>query len=413
MNTVRLNAWVCSDPTSFAQRKTVGLTFQEVNLPLKDLLTHRVGFETDPVFSKGQYLLDPANPGWGSRVSLVITDTPQDIYGMIDQKFIASRLKLPDLISHANELDITISQWSDVGALSPDQKALLFARPIMSLCQRERRSEEQILGFKRISWEEFGRDYVSTEGGSNFGSEVFIFPRQQHNSYEFSRYAFGPGRNRNGEVFVSIGDHMQDGKEYAWIQAWRSTVGYWTDQKQVLGDLVPLEDIEAIQRFLATSINSVGYMRVAKPKIDFSSAPSLLTTMKYNNYFKEQTFDLNQLKELARQLNIKGFSTKTKTELSIMIGEALAEQEPTQTSGSLIFTNNGPRPTQIEELGYNHPIVQAAKDHTPLDYYLYASRIIASAGYAPQTTANGAGRIPTDGNFPSYYGVEPLDILKD
>jgi hypothetical protein len=426
-NTVELAAWSTGMKAAFTNHETVLFTFNpSAEVTYKELLYHRAGFETPPILAR-QPALSLSLAGDTSVISstlagLVITDAPQDLLGFVSASFLRMKLKLPQLIDLAKEYwGIELQTWDDVMALPPQTRAQLITGPLASYCQRERRSEEEVLGYTRYSWEEFFKHYTTIEQDGR----ILALPAIKRESFVFSRTAVEHemAGTQVGDFFISVGAFKaNDDRPYAWIQSWRGTVDYWrsTTGSNELGELILLEDEEklksAIERLLPnmSSLSTVS-ARPAYPAVEFYDAPSLLRGVKYNKYAVEQAFGLPQLQDLARELKIKNFSTRTKSELCILLGEAIAELPPIDLNPSLIFSSAGMRPVDAEGFTLTHPIAKAGRAN-PLsakEWFILASRIVGQSVYAPQVPSAGASRLPTDGNFSAIFGIEPLKILKE
>jgi hypothetical protein len=78
---------------------------------------------------------------------------------------------------------------------------------------------------------------------------------------------------------------------------------------------------------------------------------------------------------------------------------------------ALIFTSfqNG-KPDDVP-LDTNSEFYKESRQHSPESYFEFASRVVGGKAYAPNLPPVPGGRIPTDGSFPSFFGLEPLNIF--
>jgi hypothetical protein len=402
---ITTQAWYSPNVSAFHAHKTVFFQFVEhQRCNFEDVVKNRLGI-AKPERVKGQHHINLsyaniAEYSSSDRAEIIVTDTPQELFGYIDMGFAQRNFKLVDLQENASGLGLTVTDWTSIKDLSNVDRGRLFASPLVRYCQRERKSEEAVLGYKRYSWEEFSRKFRVHINETD--SNVCAFPATPVSTYGLSYNQNAP------DMYLSIGQHdPQSDQDAIWIQRWEFADRVWENQDY--GKVFPMDRIVTVSDEIARHSSYTRHLTVVEPTFSFANAPSLLRSIKYTHYFKETQFSLPQLQVYAKDLGIKGFSTKTKSELSIHIGEMIAELQPLDTTPAIIPTEI---PTAIEELNFDHTLVQSAGRLKIADYYRFASRVISNAAYAPKAAASPAGRIPTDGNFPAWRAIEPLNIME-
>lgn len=400
----KTTAYRATKLSEFHNHRTVFFSLtSDRTVDMSAMLWNRVGFEKPPTTAKTRVISMGMwdSTGWvtSARADLIVTDNPQEIYGYIDQSFY-QRMKLPELIENAQQmLGLTISSWNDIAAMRPEQRGIILTQPLMQMCNMKRMTEEQLLGYTRMSWEQFSKQYTSIV----LNGEVLAFPVGNHKSFLLQSYY-----DVNPMFAVLFGEHREDGEELCWVTRFGAMNELFSPRNRTV-NLYRHDDYQAIGDRLYKEIGSnEATMTLGAPELTFEKAPSILRNVKVTHYMKSTQIDLPKLTDVARSIGLRGYSTKTKAELSIMVGEKLAELPPTDMTPALMFDSTN----DFNDIEVVDPaLVIAAESIPPVDYYMFASRVISHAAYVPGAEASPAGRIPTDGGFPAYFGVQPLDII--
>ena len=413
MRTIRATSYVSYQGADYSRRKTLLFALETADVPQDKLIESRVGFKTVPTTPKRRAIDLSKAPNakgiYGTKFAdLIVTDDSHEIIGLVSNQFIQTEFKLPDLIERAKEVVPTanIEDWNAIFQLTSEEKALLLLPLIMAKCQRTRQSEEQYLGYKKLSWEEFGRQFttIMTDDSDNM---VYAFPKEKHDTILIT------DEHSNKQLGISFGDHTGDGTESTWIRNLSNGTGsdFWNGK---IGDILVSSDTERLSKAIANHIVDFSTPKLAVGSLthDATMAPSFIKGLTYQQLLPEVVFDLPTIIKFAKELGLKNFSTRTKAELSIMIGEHLASLPPEDPSYSLIFTSDtAPNLSDIETLTRDNPAYLKSANLSIRDYYLFTSRVIGNIVYAPHASGSAAGRTPTDGYFPGYYGVKPLQFL--
>jgi hypothetical protein len=420
----RVQALCTDNNEAFAQHGTVYFRWEAmVSVPLQPLLSAKAGWaEPYPVAKHRQIDLSFINERYTTnmRADLVVTDNPSEIYQTITQAFIVKTFKLSVISERAQTLfGREVTSWADFWTFTPQERGLVLVEPLARHCMMQRRSEEDVLGYTHLSWEEFSRRYQVIL--PNEPDELITaFPRIEHSSYlGFTRNPLNtnPGELNDHQFAITFsmspeGKEMIDQMYLSIYQQER----LWKDKAASRFSL-PTENLELFVASLEQqSLRDSLYLIPGSAAVSFTTAPPLFRKVDYAYYFSDQRFDLKELTEIARDCGLKGYSSKTKPELTIMLSEFLASQPPVETTPALIFpldhsAGMSVKLNAVAELNADSEAIKANKQRSPKEHFIFASRIVSNAVYAPHTQGASAGRIPTDGSFTQYRGIKPLEIL--
>jgi hypothetical protein len=404
--TIETSSMICAMPTEFHQKKTSFFYFDEdAQVPLRKLIESRLGMEKPWKVSNKKIVQLPLtgrNDGM-HFADLVVTDTPHEIYGYLERQFVMRTFKLEEINDRAfSILNINLDGWPHFWTLDVDQRSKLLGELVMRECNRQRKNEEDFLGIQKMSWEEFGRNFTTIDDDLH----VYAFPNKKHLAFTFVSHFKNNLEHLGGLIY---GDHLKDGTEKIWVLNTADLTNYFDFGSEVKPKIIPTDQWYDLANSLhgitayATRIE-VGYPNITTWNIPFIFDNILSIAQKY----PRETFDLPTLTSLARQLQIKGYSGKTKAELSIMVGEAVANLPPTDTKASLVL--DGLKPNKLKN---QEEINKLARELTIKDYFMFHSRMVSNIAYSPHLTAHAAGRIPTDGSFNETITYEPIDIFSE
>jgi hypothetical protein len=220
---VQTDAYWSYDVLDYHQKGTVFFQFDTRQpVPMREVLENRLGWSDHPAQERNRYIVQRKRNGAyaeAHRASLVVTDNPTDVYGYIDNIVIQRWLKLSDIQAAATPMGYDIASWPELFALGPKIVGAIIAMPFMMYCQKNRQSEQDVLGYKRISWEEFASLYTIVE--DTYNHSIFLFPKEKVTSYAVW-YHHQLDTRTTPEMTLSFENYDADGKELAWIQTtWR------------------------------------------------------------------------------------------------------------------------------------------------------------------------------------------------
>jgi hypothetical protein len=291
---IKTAAYKATNMPNFHGHKTVMFGYIADNyMDISRYLAVRSGFSEPPAQPRARHInIAMHSTGWANsaRADLVVTDSPQDVYGYIDMTTIQQWFKLPELQELGQDIlgNPLAGGWSDIRQLQPEQRARLLTQPIINRCQVQRKSEQELLGYKRLSWEEFARDYTAIV--SDY--EVQAFPRQQVDSY----LLYSPWNDTEPAAALIFGEHRQDGETLCWIQDMSDLTNFF-NPRQRTGNLFRADDYLAIDQALHKLMGNQqnGPIKPGIAKMPFDQAPSLLRKMEVTHFFPSQQYDLPTL----------------------------------------------------------------------------------------------------------------------
>jgi hypothetical protein len=416
-----IDAYRTFDTLEYSRHETVFFSFTErCEVSIKQILEARPGFPSLPEVDKKPLVIPGLRSnkyGTTERANIVVSDDPISVYAYIDKLYVQKWFTITQISQAAADAGTeNLESWTEFFHLDPDVRARILATPLMMKCQRDRISESQLLGYQRYTWDDFASKFTVID--DPFTGQIVAFPREQTSAYAIfpgsfvSRKAIG---NSRPSMYLSFDNTDSEGKEAIWIQTGLGEQEIFknieTDQNS---KLISTEQNFKILGALDEFFSALGgYLIPTNPTISMAGAPSLMSDVKYTRYLREKTFGLDELKNMARDLNVKGFSTKTKAELSIVLAETIANMGTSDETPGLVFTSHGqgtpPPDVYLDQSGSFYQ--DAIKSTKAEDYFKFSTRVVASAAYAPNLPPVPGGRVPTDGTFPSYYVIEPLDIF--